>query len=277
MAVIIHFPTITQGNESITDANATSKDLLLNKIAYNNDGKIIGEIETVSGLEFIPSLEDQLLPQKYLKGNNTIKGDSNLIPANIRKGIKIFNVIGTLEPNTPVTSEIDILNCNGLNSSTLVYNKYKDVIMTSNDGDLTTFNTLTDYVYENISADYQNETAGINFKCKNNNTNFYFKLPINITTSHCLFKLVYYVSTWINPTIKFNLLTADSVDDIPNKIKNSDFVCTKTILLPAASNNTNVFLEYTDLPIGEYYVSISIPNATGGNHAILNYLGLLFL
>lgn len=50
-----------------------------------------------SGGEFTPTRESKTitLKNKYCTGNAVIKGDNNLVPANIKKGISIFGVQGT--------------------------------------------------------------------------------------------------------------------------------------------------------------------------------------
>ena len=86
---------------SMTGTNATSNDILAGKIACVNKNKITGNIQSIAAKTYIPSTVDQIINSgKYLAGNQTIKGDPDLKPENIKKGINIFNVIGTLEENT---------------------------------------------------------------------------------------------------------------------------------------------------------------------------------
>lgn len=48
-----------------------------------------------------PGTSDKTISSgQYLTGTQTIKGDSNLLPENIKKGISIFNVTGTLETSS---------------------------------------------------------------------------------------------------------------------------------------------------------------------------------
>lgn len=42
---------------------------------------------------------------RYLTGTQTIKGDANLLPANIKKGVSIFGVAGTMESGKTIVTE----------------------------------------------------------------------------------------------------------------------------------------------------------------------------
>ena len=87
--------------------------------------------------------------------------------------------------------------------------------MVSKDGAYATFSNLSDYVdYQTIAAIYQQELAGINICTGTSNTGFYFTIPIAIESSHALFKLIYFVSTWINPSIQLNFILENYADEI---------------------------------------------------------------
>lgn len=55
------------------------------------------EVTPKSAQTYTPNTADQTIPSgKYLVGNQVIKGDANLIPANIKKDVTIFGITGTL-------------------------------------------------------------------------------------------------------------------------------------------------------------------------------------
>lgn len=80
------------------DANVTASKMLSGTIAYKNTGKVTGTIRSQATQTITPSTEDITISSgKYLSGTQTIKGDSNLIPTNIKKDVSIFGVTGTYE------------------------------------------------------------------------------------------------------------------------------------------------------------------------------------
>lgn len=95
-----HFLTmldlLLESDNSITDATATVNDLLKDKIAYNNSGKIIGTIEKKESQTYTPTTENQTISANiYLNGAQTILGDPNLLAENIKNGVTIFGVVGS--------------------------------------------------------------------------------------------------------------------------------------------------------------------------------------
>ena len=81
-----------------SDATASASDILNGKTAYVNGSKITGTIKSKAAATVTPSTSDQIIASgQYLSGAQTIKGDSNLVAGNIKKGTSIFGVTGTLE------------------------------------------------------------------------------------------------------------------------------------------------------------------------------------
>ena len=270
--------TLVPTGTDTSDANATSSDILLNKTAYVNGEKITGTITSLEATEYIPTVIDQTINSgQYLSGDQVIKGDINLVAGNIKKGISIFGVEGIYEGTSSIT-EVDVLDCTSMSSSTEVYNAYTETVMVSQDGAYENFANLTDFIdYQTIAAVYTSSLAGINFKSGTNNVGFYFTIPVSITTSHNLLKLVYFVSAWINPSVNIKLISAESIDEIPTKITSGDFAWSKSITLASANNSNNTFFEFNDIPIGDYYLFFEVPTATGGNEAVISYIGFLGL
>ena len=262
-----------------SDATATASDIIKDKTAYVNGEKITGTCEAITDTIYTPTVIDQIIAgPKMIPGDKslTIKGDTNLVASNIKKGINIFGVTGTYEGSGGGTATTDILNCSSMTSATEVYTAYKDTVMVSNDGEYATFSNLTDYIdYQTVASIYQQELAGINIRAASDKVGFYFTVPINIQSSYAILKLIYYVSTWINPSIQFNLIDADSIDEIPTKITASEYAYTKSIVLGNINNKLSSFHELTDLPIGSHYVFIAVPTQTGGNEALISTMQLI--
>lgn len=64
---------------------------------YGSDNKLIkGTITSKGAQTYTPKTVSQTIAKgQYLSGNQTIQGDENLVPSNIKKGVSIFGVSGT--------------------------------------------------------------------------------------------------------------------------------------------------------------------------------------
>ncbi len=85
-------------NDKVIPINttATAEDIATGKTVYSNGEKIVGNIASIGIKTYSPGKANITIPKNYyLSGNQTIKGDSNLIAANIIKGKSIFGVTGT--------------------------------------------------------------------------------------------------------------------------------------------------------------------------------------
>lgn len=81
-----------------SDANATASQILNGKTAYVGGAKVTGAIQSQAAQTITPGTADQTIAAgKYLTGAQTIKGDANLVAANIAKDVSIFGVTGTHE------------------------------------------------------------------------------------------------------------------------------------------------------------------------------------
>lgn len=84
------------GGIDTSDATATAGDILSGKTAYVNGEKITGSIASKSTTTYTPGTSDQTIASgQYLSGDQTIKGDSNLLASNIKSGVSIFGVSGS--------------------------------------------------------------------------------------------------------------------------------------------------------------------------------------
>lgn len=95
-------PNVRDNFNDTTDTTATANKLLNGETAYSNGVKITGNIQSLSTTTYTPTTTAQTIPSgKYLAGDQTISGDSNLKAENIKNGITMFGVTGNYTGGTP--------------------------------------------------------------------------------------------------------------------------------------------------------------------------------
>lgn len=89
----------------LTQDTVTETKLLSGYTAHKADGTIInGGITTKQAATYTPTTTDQTFAEdEYLYGNVVLKGDPNLLAANIKDGVTIFGITGTYIPVEPET------------------------------------------------------------------------------------------------------------------------------------------------------------------------------
>lgn len=81
---------------SAPDVNAIASKMLENTVACGPDGKVTGTIKRLTAQTITPGTEDQkIVSGGYLSGDQTIKGDANLLAENIKEGVELFGITGT--------------------------------------------------------------------------------------------------------------------------------------------------------------------------------------
>lgn len=93
------------------DATATEAEILTGKTAYNKGAKVTGKMKNngaVSG-KISTKAQKYTVPQGYHDGSGTVQIDSTeqakLIPANIREGVTILGVGGTMSGSEGVKAQ----------------------------------------------------------------------------------------------------------------------------------------------------------------------------
>nr|DAF78360.1 MAG TPA: tail protein [Caudoviricetes sp.] len=87
------------GGTDLDVVTATAKDVRLNKVIVDKDGNpLTGTMAEKGAATYTPNRSNQTIAaNQFLTGVQTIKGDTNLLAANIKKGVSIFGVVGTWE------------------------------------------------------------------------------------------------------------------------------------------------------------------------------------
>lgn len=81
--------------------NATASDLLSGKTATTDAGEIVGTMSNQGAKVITPGIYGQSIPAGYHNGSGYVVGDANLVAGNIKNGISIFGVAGSLEASSP--------------------------------------------------------------------------------------------------------------------------------------------------------------------------------
>lgn len=87
----IQLPTLTNPG--------TAADLLAGKELIDQDGNpLTGTMPSLTAQTITPGVSDQIIAAgRYLSGEVTVAGDSNLVASNIKSGVNIFGVSGTAQ------------------------------------------------------------------------------------------------------------------------------------------------------------------------------------
>lgn len=123
-----------------SDANAEAGNILSGKTAYVKGSKVTGTIDSKAAATYTPGTSDQTIDAgQYLSGAQTIKGDANLVSANIKAGVTIFGVAG--KTSVVDTADANATAANILSGKTAYVNGTKITGTVSTKGSITASGT----------------------------------------------------------------------------------------------------------------------------------------
>jgi len=94
-----YYNSITVNPRPTLSGNASTSHVLSGYTFYsNNYTKQTGTMPNQGAKIITPSTVNQAIPAGYHNGQGYVKGDANLTPENIKKGVSIFGRVGTYEP-----------------------------------------------------------------------------------------------------------------------------------------------------------------------------------
>jgi len=98
---------ILQGSDSA--GNATPADVLASKTFSNDSGPDqVGTMPNRGAVVITPGTTNQAIAAGYHNGSGYVVGDPNLIASNIRSGVSIFGVTGSLKPKYEASGTISV-------------------------------------------------------------------------------------------------------------------------------------------------------------------------
>ncbi|MGM0971694.1 MAG: pyocin knob domain-containing protein [Bacillota bacterium] len=106
--------------------NATAGDVLAGKTASGDDGEFIGSMPNNGAVTITPGSTNKVIPTGYHNGAGIVSGDADLVAGNIKSGINIFGVTGTLNPMRPGDTVV-ISNTSSLGTTSTNMTKMKEV------------------------------------------------------------------------------------------------------------------------------------------------------
>lgn len=132
---------------------------------HNGSGKVTQSISTMGGQTVNPTASQQIVSTngKYLTGNVTVNGVTNLSAANIKKGVNVGGIVGTFEGYVPTPTDLYLRGNNIANWARITANVSLDsgqiTLLEKGPGTIYAYINMTGYNWLVIEG-YHNRSVG---------------------------------------------------------------------------------------------------------------------
>ncbi|MCP4700634.1 MAG: DUF1566 domain-containing protein [Gammaproteobacteria bacterium] len=98
------------GSGTLATGTAAAAEVLSGKTFSNASGAGTGTMTNAGAQNITPGISDQLISQGYHNGSGQVAGDADLVAGNIKTGVTLFGVTGSVTEATGTAAASDVLS-----------------------------------------------------------------------------------------------------------------------------------------------------------------------